>query len=548
MRVIPVIDLFAGPGGLSHGFSSFSSKEISFRIGLSIEKDEVAYRTLLLRAFMRQFKTVPEDYYRYIRGDKNATRDYLRTTYALEWKQAEAETKQWELGKQYFGQVHNAIRTAIKDAPVTNGVPYWVLLGGPPCQAYSVAGRARMKNEKDFARDHRHTLYREYLKIVATHQPPVFVMENVKGILSSTHGSRGIGGSIFYQILDDLRHPGIAVKEEPDVKGLLPWKKKQYRIYSFVTKALMPEGLEPGDFVLKSEDWGVPQKRHRVILLGVREDIAADPRILGELFSKQNTTVEDVLKGLPKLRSRISRGEDSSQAWVAAVRQISSRQIISSIHDSELQRAVQDTALKLSPLQNTGRTFKSGKYPPEKLAVWISDKRLGGVIQHEGRAHMCADLLRYFFAACGAAEKGYSLKLRHYPASLLPDHSNVRSGANRDRTGSDQTFDFADRFRVQVRKEPATTITSHISKDGHYYIHYDPLQCRSLTVREAARLQTFPDSYFFEGNRTQQYHQVGNAVPSLLAEKLAAVVADLICRATAPLRNNMNSDFQMKKE
>ena len=134
---------------------------------------------------------------------------------------------------------------------------------------------------------------------------------------------------------------------------------------------------------------------------------------------------------------------------------------------------------------------------------------------------MVSDLHRYLFSSSFAAVNDRSPQLMHFPKRLLPKHSNVALAV----TGTEY---FADRFRVQVANRPATTITSHISKDGHYYIHPDPEQCRSLTVREAARLQTFPDNYLFCGNRTEQYVQVGNAVPPLLALQIAAIVYDVI--------------------
>jgi DNA (cytosine-5)-methyltransferase 1 len=135
---------------------------------------------------------------------------------------------------------------------------------------------------------------------------------------------------------------------------------------------------------------------------------------------------------------------------------------------------------------------------------------------------MASDLRRYTFAAVFADATGRSPKLSDFPPSLLPEHGNVKKGVAGDM--------FADRFRVQLPDRASTTITSHISKDGHYFIHYDPLQSRSLTLREAARLQTFPDNYRFLGNRTSQYHQVGNAVPPHLAGQIADIVADVLDR------------------
>jgi len=156
---------------------------------------------------------------------------------------------------------------------------------------------------------------------------------------------------------------------------------------------------------------------------------------------------------------------------------------------------------------------------PAKLSEWFYDSRLKGVCNHETRGHIRADLHRYFFATVFAKEFERSPVLGDFPKGLLPLHKNIEEALSETK--------FNDRFRVQVANRPSTTVVSHIAKDGHYYIHYDPAQCRSLTVREAARLQTFPDNYFFEGPRTEQYHQVGNAVPPLLARQIADIVARL---------------------
>ena len=180
----------------------------------------------------------------------------------------------------------------------------------------------------------------------------------------------------------------------------------------------------------------------------------------------------------------------------------------------------------LNPLRNLDKS--SSRYPAQSkvshdLLDSIYDPAMPVLDGHESRSHMPSDLRRYAFAASFAAVTGKSPKLSDFPASLLPNHANVEQG----REGKM----FSDRFRVQLPNQPSTTVTSHISKDGHYFIHYDPKQCRSLTVREAARLQTFPDNYHFEGPRTAQYHQVGNAVPPYLARQIADIIADVLDRA-----------------
>lgn len=501
---IPIIDLFAGPGGLGEGFSSLldHKHEPVFKIGLSIEKDPIAHKTLTLRAVFRQLRGTRhiQHYYTYIRNEIDEATFRKIPAVAEAFAHAEKEAQCLELGKADEKAIDADIRAVLK------GKDTWVLIGGPPCQAYSLAGRSRRANDKKFHEDEKHFLYREYLRIIKVHRPTIFVMENVKGLLSSQHS----GSPMFERILADLSAPA---------PGL------EYEIRSFV-KAGDSETLDPGDFVIHAERYGIPQCRHRVILLGVRRDAGASRHNLLPVVAKP-VTVKQAIDDLPRIRSRLSRN-DSPETWRAAVLAGPSYVKGWGTESEEKMIELMRTSAQAALSSGVGKAFaqKPGRKPKFKnqteLQRWVYDKNLKGVCQHEARSHMSSDLARYLFAACFAQSEKYSPRLDVFPPRLLPNHINVSKDRDTD------VIPFKDRFRVQCAREPATTIVSHIAKDGHYYIHYDPTQCRSLTVREAARLQTFPDNYFFAGNRTEQYTQVGNAVPPLLANKLAKIVRGLL--------------------
>lgn len=502
---IPVIDLFAGPGGLGEGFSCLRTKrgEPCFEIRLSIEKDPIAHRTLELRSLFRSFQgSVPDIYYDYLRG--RVTREALFAFPVLAGHSRKARQEAWNmtLGPESHVEVSLRVKKAL------GGSDFWVLIGGPPCQAYSLVGRSRMRADgiERFEQDARHFLYREYLKILADHAPPIFVMENVKGLLSATHG----GQRMFDRIVADLSRPSRSGPR-----------------YSIVPLCGSRDLFDsnPRDFVVRSERYGVPQARHRVILCGIREDVTGRP---APLLREPDANVGDAFVGLPRIRSALSKEPDSQSSWLAALGQSLSkveragRQSLADV--AEVMAAsfaeaagLDDVGKSFTPLIST-RVPKGS--PSDRLRHWYHDPALGGVTGHASRSHMRQDLQRYFFAAAYTRARGTSPKIGNFPASLLPKHRNARN--------DEGDIPFSDRFRVQAVDRPATTVVAHISKDGHYFIHPDPSQCRSLTVREAARLQTFPDNYHFEGNRTQQFVQVGNAVPPYLAAKIAQSVYQIV--------------------
>ena len=319
---IPVIDVFAGPGGLGEGFSSLYNDN-TFEVVLSIEKDVNAWQTLLLRSFFRQYSEdkVPESYYEFIRQkgyvDIEKFNDFISEDAEAKKKfeRAKEIALNIELGNQgnvSNKEIDNRIAKALSDE---NGKVSedWVLVGGPPCQAYSVVGRSRRRGIDPS--DPRVNLYREYYRILAVHNPPVFVMENVKGLLSAKVEE----SPIFQQILEDIKDPVRAYRKLKGENGI-SLNCPGYNIYSFVKECRNGGGKtteEPKfrhqDYIIKSEDYGIPQARHRVILLGIRKDFKSlEPDILEE---KEQLNVREVIGGIPTIRSGLSRRKDSFANW-----------------------------------------------------------------------------------------------------------------------------------------------------------------------------------------------------------------------------------------
>jgi DNA (cytosine-5)-methyltransferase 1 len=345
-------------------------------------------------------------------------------------------------------------------------------------------------------------------------------MENVKGILSAKTAPDAPAGSVIEKIFSDLKAPSKAIASDQtflnETKKLgIGFNSHDYVLFPFPASEQRNlfssdgDGISKKDFTIKSEKYNIPQTRHRVIICGVRMDVYNHLGRPGELSEASSIiSVKDMIGSLPKLRSEVTKEKVSAKNWSARVK-----------------KEVADlTSIKNIDIADGCNTVE---YPSEghvkgnvELARFIEDS-IGSITSHRTRSHMISDLARYYFCADFAEREGKSPKIEDWPVGdLVPNHTDINQSGNRPSASG-----FSDRFKVQVWDKPCSTITSHISKDGHYFIHPDKSQCRSLSVREAARIQTFPDSYQFCGGISKQFHQIGNAVPPYLAYQIAKIIS-----------------------
>lgn len=309
-----------------------------------------------------------------------------------------------------------------------------LLIGGPPCQAYSSLGRA--KDEKGMQEDPRNFLFESYEKILTHFKPKVFVFENVTGLLTAKLGNKKI------------------------VEVILKKLGQKYKLLE-----------NPNEMVLNSCDYGVPQIRKRIILIGVRKDIKIDPKQI----------YKDIIK--THYNPETSDKEKENKKKFVTVKD-----------------AIADLPA-LMPGQGDIKIEHNVKLWNEFLeTVRAKDDRI--IFDHIARNHNEADKKRYY--AMSKNKWTFQDMLEKKPAL---NHLKQRV--------------FNNSYVVQFWDSPARTIIAHLYKDGNQFIHPDYNQARTLTPREAARLQSFPDDFIFAGSKTQQYKQIGNAVPPLMAEAIA---------------------------
>jgi DNA (cytosine-5)-methyltransferase 1 len=407
------IDLFAGAGGLSEGFIRSGFEPIAH-----VEMNKDACDTLRTRAVYHWLikNGKQKKYYNYLKEERKDKENF--------WFLAPDEIRNSVINSEISDSSIEDIFSKIDI--LANGKEIDVIIGGPPCQAYSVAGRAR--DPKGMKEDPRNFLYKHYVKFLERYHPKMFVFENVPGILSANNGE------FLNKIFEAVKGAGYNLAIPPNKH-------------------------------LNAKDFGVLQDRKRVIIVGWKKEM----NLNYPSFEKQENNFqigEDLFADLPKLKT--------GEGTLGAVNYINET----------------TEYLKQSKIRNG----------------------LDYVTQHLVRPNNENDLEIYKIAV-DEWNNGRRLNYATLPKRLIK-HNNLHS--------------FTNRFQVVNGRGVSHTVVAHIAMDGHYYIHPDKQQNRSISVREAARIQSFPDDFFFEGSRTAAFKQIGNAVPPLMAQKIAEKIKEML--------------------
>jgi DNA (cytosine-5)-methyltransferase 1 len=416
------IDLFAGAGGLSEGFIKAGFEPIAH-----VESDRAACNSLRTRAAYHYLKSQKklDIYNSYLKGEIGRSELYQAVPSEILGSIINLPISD-ENNPLIFSKINKGLGNKSVD----------LIIGGPPCQAYSLVGRSRSATKMEG--DPRNYLFLQYAKYLAEYKPKLFVFENVLGLKSAKGG----------QYLRDMD-----------------------RIFNL-------SGYRIKLFTLEAKNFGVLQNRKRIIILGWKKGADLEIPNLEEIRVEHNHNVDELLRDLPAVEAGT----------------IPKRYVHYGVDPTEY--------LKFSKLRN-GQD---------------------GTTQHIARPHTDQDKEIYKIAV-----QKWNSKQERLNYNDLPEH--LKTHQNR--------HSFFDRFKVVAKDlNYSQTVVAHIAKDGHYYIHPDIKQNRSLTVREAARLQSFPDDFYFEGvkedaYRTAAFKQIGNAVPPLMAENIAASIKQLLLNGSA---------------